>query len=119
MFRQTDKDEELKRLEQELLETEEEPTEEYLEPAAVEDAPSGEAPRVYRNFSNNYGRDLRNFASDYRAYNADDADAEALSRELLTPDRPQNRGLFVFALILLAAIVIAVAALLIRFGGIL
>ena len=31
----------------------------------------GENPPVYENFSNQYGKDLRNFASDYKAYNAD------------------------------------------------
>ena len=120
MFRQTDKDEELHRLEQELLEEEETP-EEYLDPAALEDAPAGEAPRVYRNFSNNYGQDLRNYASDYRAYNADRTDTrpDDLSRELLEPDRPKNRGFTIFILIALAAVMIAGAALLLRIGGIL
>lgn len=125
MFKRKDAEEELQRLEQELLELEEpeqEPEEEeYLDPAAYEEEPAGEAPRVYRNFSNNYGKDLRNFASGYRAYNADrtDVDPEELSRQLLEPEEPPRRGPVVLALILAMAAVIAVLWLILRFGGIL
>ncbi len=64
------KDEALDRLSQELLE---------------EEAPQRpEEPLVYRNFANNYGRDLRNFASSYAAYNTDatEEDPQALSEAL-------------------------------------
>lgn len=122
MFRRKDAEEALQRLEQELLELEEpeqEPEEEYLEPAAYEEEPSGESPRVYRNFSNNYGRNLRNFASGYRAYNADraDMDPEELSRQLLETEDPPRRGPVALALLLAAAAVIAALWLILRFGG--
>lgn len=71
MFR--DAKEELERLEEALLEPE--------EPEEVPAQP------VYRNFSNNYGRDLRNYASGYEAYEEDPADMEAVS------DEPQAKSL--------------------------
>lgn len=87
MFRDTK--EELERLQEELLEEEEEETseeEEFSEEDEMtrlleEDDPIPDTP-VYRNFSNNYGGNLRNFASGYRAYNGDktDTDLEEYSR---------------------------------------
>lgn len=75
MFR--DAKEELERLEEALLEQE-----------APEDIPE-EVPAqpVYRNFSNNYGRDLRNYASGYEAYDEDLADVDAVA------DEPQAKSL--------------------------
>lgn len=71
MFR--DAKEELERLEEALLEPE--------EPEEVPAQPE------YRNFSNNYGRELRNHASGYEAYEEDLADMEELS------DEPQAKSL--------------------------
>ena len=90
MFRDTKK--ELDRLQEQLLEEEEElpeeeddefPDEEDLEHLLDEDGAMPDAP-VYRNFSNDYGRGLRNFASGYRAYNADktDTDLDEYSRKV-------------------------------------
>ena len=89
MFRQTDQDEELKRLEQELLEAEE------AQPATEQ----------YRNYSNNYGRKPE--APDYT-----DTEPEV-------EEAPQeSRGVVIFALILATAAVVLVAALLVRYGGV-
>lgn len=75
-----DTDDILKELEQALWEEEaaeeaqdfprEEPTEDLLTESVVGDG------LVYRNFSNNYGADLRNFASGYRARNTDRTDVD-------------------------------------------
>ena len=82
----------LDELEQALLEEEETPQEE-------------EAPLVYRNFSNNYGRDLRNFASGYRTYNTDqtDVDPEDLSDQLMAEPKEKLGGWIIAALVLLLA----------------
>lgn len=128
MFRHNDKEEELNRLQAQLLAEEEweEEEEEYLDEetldAFLEEEKPGDSPRVYQNFSNNYGKDLRNFASDYKAYNSDrtDLDPEELSRQLLAPKtRP---GLLWFALLLLglmAVMVIAIVIMYRRLGGLL
>ena len=81
MFRDTK--EELERLEQALLQQEPE----ALPEADTEDAtdfdslleedtapPAGTV--VYRNFSNGYGKQLRNYNSGYTAYNTDTADTD-------------------------------------------
>ena len=95
MFR--DRDEELERLQAQLFEDEEQETaEELLEEDTVEQLlegeEQGENPDVYRNFSNDYGSNLRNFASGYKAYNTDkvDGDLEEFSREVMTP--PKKKG---------------------------
>lgn len=71
MFRDTK--EELKRLEEELLAQEEQ-----------DQQPDPPAQPVYRNFSNHYGADLRNYASGYKAYNTDrtDTDPQQLSNQI-------------------------------------
>ena len=83
MFRDTS--EELARLEAELL-AEEEPEQEQqpLEEEDVEedlpwrfdDTRPAEGRVIYQNYSNDYGKGLRNYASGYRAYNADDSDED-------------------------------------------
>lgn len=83
MFR--DAKEELQRLEAELLAQERpdivDELDELLEEEPVQP--------VYRNFSNNYGQDLRNYASGYKAYNADsvDTDLEEYSDEIAEEPR--------------------------------
>ena len=129
MFRAKDREEELHRLEQELLEQEKTQQlpqqEEYLDEDALEelskDQRLGAAPRVYRNFSNHYGKDLRNFASGYRAYNTDrtDVDPEELSRLLQEQEPSPSRWPVVLAVVLTLLAVAALAVLLLRIGGIL
>ena len=114
MFR--DREEELERLQAELLEEEEQETaEELLEEETVEQLlegeEQGENPEVYRNFSNDYGSSLRNFASGYKAYNTDkvDADLEELSRDVMEPPRKKRNGcLPAFLFFLLTAALLAV-----------
>lgn len=79
MFR--DAKEELQRLEAELLAQE--------KPEIPDEQQNVPAHPVYRNFSNNYGADLRNYASGYKAYNTDraDADPEDLSDDILEDPR--------------------------------
>ena len=121
MFRKADRDEELRRLEQELLEPEAEEEEEYLEQDALDEDGPIESAGVYRNFSNNYGTQLRNYASGYRTYNTDttDTDPEALSRELLEPEEKESRAPLVFTLIAIVAALIMVICLFVKFGGLL
>lgn len=119
MFR--DQNEELRRLEEQLLAEEEE--EEYLEDDAIdtflEETQPGDAPRVYQNFSNDYGKNLRNYATGYKAYNTDrtDVDPDEISREVL---RPKRGGAWVVILLLLTALAVLVIALLYKkMGGLL
>lgn len=115
---------ELERLEAELLAEEESPEappeEDPLEAEDSEELPDGEAPVVYSNYSNQYGRALRNYASGYRAYNTDrtDRDPEEFSEEILRPKK--SRGILgpaVVALLLLAAIAAVLFWALWRMGG--
>ncbi|MBO5867596.1 MAG: hypothetical protein J6Q54_01650 [Oscillospiraceae bacterium] len=75
----------LEQLEQALWEeedTEEETPEEDTEGLLTE--PAGDSEMVYRNFSNRYGADLRNFANGYQVRNTDqvDVDLEEYSEEV-------------------------------------
>ena len=117
MLHQTDKEEALKQLEQELLEQSEPEQEEYLDPDVLEEAPAGEAPRVYRNFSNNYGKDLRNFASDYQSYHSDET--EDLQQEQPEPEHFKISGALIFLMIILGAMVAFAIFLFVLLGGIL
>ena len=95
-----DTEEALQRLEQELLEeeTEEQEIEELSDEPEFEGMDYGEFPEepeeeevlVYRNFSNGYGKNLRNFATGYKAYNSDtlDTDLEEFSRQVETGEKP-------------------------------
>ena len=92
-----DRDEALRKISAELLEEEEVPAPEIRE-----------APVVYRNFANNYGRDLRNFASNYSAYNADntDEDPQELADAVLEePKKERLWPLVTLNLLLLGGIV--------------
>lgn len=118
MFR--DKDAELQRLEQALLEEEPAEPEEYLDEDALDEllegTRPGDAPLVYQNHANDYGRKLRNYASGYRAYNADhtDTDPEELAEELQKPESA-GKGFGWLVAILLLLILAGVAAWL--YGG--
>jgi len=115
MFRDTKK--ELARLEDALLaeEVQEESEEEFLEEEP------GEDPRVYVNYANDYGRNLRNYASGYKAYNTDttDTDLESFSEEVYESKKENLRGLWITALVLLIAIFGVLAWAFLRFGGVL
>lgn len=115
MFRDTS--EELARLEAELL-AEEEPEEELpeeeepAEPWQYEDTRAACEPEVFQNYSNDYGKGLRNYASGYRAYNADDCDEdlEAYSEEVRR-GKKKAPGCLTLAICLLI-LALAVAAIL-------
>lgn len=122
MFR--DRDEELRRLQEQLLE-EEEPeenadleededfeTEEDLDALLDEDTEIG-ASGVYQNYSNDYGRNLRNYATGYKAYNADrtDTDLERYSDAVREePKRSSAVAWFVVLLLVLMGLVVGVIA---------
>lgn len=129
MFR--DKEEELQRLSRQLREEVEEPeewTEEEETPEEPDmdellqdDARIGDmTDGVYRNASNGYGQNLRNFASGYKAYNGDktDVDLDALSQEVRADDREEKSitGLVVTALVLAATVVGVLIYWLVRGG---
>ena len=126
-----DREEELQRLEQELL-AEEEETAEAAEDREEEldfealleetdyETPDNEEPVVFRNASNNYGADLRNYATGYKAYNADrtDTDLEELSRQV--QEEPKAAGLIWVPIATVALIAAAVVYMLwLYFGGML
>lgn len=147
MFKDTDQ--ELARLEAELLKVDEPDTdfedeyEEYEETEDPEDYKDyGEAgpdeddlpeyyyqdtraakgPAVYQNYSNDYGRNLRNFASGYEAYNTDscDEDLEEYSDEVMDGEPEQNSSaLLAIACVLALAAAAAALFLLLRYRGIL
>ncbi len=129
MFR--DAKEELSRLEEELLAEEdlheEVPEdgelleEETLDALLQESTRAADGTVIYKNFSNGYGKGLRNYASGYRAYNSDrtDEDPEELSEAVLAGDSSGLRGLTVAALLLSCGIVLTVIWLLLRYWGIL
>ena len=127
MFR--DKEEELQRLQEELLEQEEpeevpeetEDTEDLLDEDVLEellqDTRAAEDDGVYQNYSNEYGKQLRNFASGYRAYNSDkvDTDLEEFSRQVEEPKR--HTGLLVVAALLTVAVLALVGYLWLQYRG--
>lgn len=114
-----DRQEELERLEKELLAdmAEETPEEEtFLE---EEDTQIGDAPAVYQNFANNYGKDLRNFASGYKAYNADhvDTDLEQFSQEVLDEKKPAPLWIPILLTALIGAVVFGILWIYLSLGG--
>lgn len=142
MFKDADK--ELARLEAALLETEEEsceeaeeyPQEEYEEDYCDEE-PEGEDtppeyfyedtrpaqdPGVYQNYSNDYGRELRNYATGYRAYNSDDCDEdlEEFSQEVYEAQEDRgNTGLLITACVLATVFGSAVLFIVLKYLGVL
>lgn len=114
-----DRQEELERLEKELLaDTEEETPEEetFLE---EDDTQIGDAPVVYQNFANNYGKDLRNFASGYRAYNSDrvDMELEEFSQEVRNEEKPASIWVPAVLTALIGAVVGAILWIYLSLGG--
>ena len=117
MFR--DAQEELKRLEQQLLEEEQD---DVLPPDAPESdtdldsllqeadpAPGGSV--VYCNFSNDYGKSLCNYATGYQAYNSDrvDQDPEELGEAVRNEDNSLPLWLPILALVLTGVVVALIA----------
>lgn len=102
MFR--DKDEELARLEEELLEKEEPEEEEELAPEDPD-----EESEAYVNYANNY-----------KAYNADkaDLDLEEFSEEVYTPTPHRHMGLLTAIMLLLAGILLVLGWWLVRYMGV-
>lgn len=119
MFRDTQ--EELQRLEAALLSGEETPdAEEQDLEALLEDTHPAGGRVVYQNFSNDYGKNLRNFASSYKAYNADktDEDPETYSQALLAPEKGTG-GLIVLAVVLTLCIAAVAVYWLVCYRGLL
>ena len=141
-----DADRELARLEAALLEAEEEeafdeaedPEEEYeeefydeYEEDQPEQAPPeyfyddtrpAQGPAVYQNYSNDYGRELRNYATGYRAYNTDDSDEDldTFSEEVYEAQEDSgNTGLLITACILAAIFGGAVLFIVLKYIGVL
>ena len=121
MFR--DRDEELNRLQEKLLEEEEsqqepEDTDDITFP---EDEPEEEETEVYQNFSNDYGKSLRNYASGYNAYNADrtDIDLESFSQQVREPKKSGCSPLLVVFFLLTAAVTTLAFLLYMKSRGIL
>lgn len=124
MFR--DKEEELQRLSEELRAQEradeESDGEDMLDILLDDDMQIGAMKdSVYKNASNEYGSNLRNYASGYRAYNADktEVDPTELSDALLDEDEPSEKsltGLVITAFALAAAVVGVLIWMLIRGG---
>lgn len=113
-----DRDEELQRLQAQLLEDAEpaeEETEELLDAdtldALLEDPRQTGNPQVYQNFSNSYGKNLRNYASGYCAYNSDrtDTDLDSYSEAVREPKR--SGGLLWLAVLLLVLVGTVVGAI--------
>jgi hypothetical protein len=125
MFR--DREEELQRLQDQLLEEEDPQPEEALpddddfDDLLSENQPI-EDPEIYQNYSNDYGKNLRNYASGYRVYNSDktDTDLDTYS-ESVREGQPSRRFLWIPVLLLglLAAVVLALLWKYLRLGGIL
>ena len=114
MFRDTS--EELQRLQAELLAEEEpaqpqEPPEEEPFYDEYEDTRPAQGPAVYQNYSNDYGKDLRNYASDYRAYNTDtcDDDLDEYSEDVRSGGKKGSgclTAIVLFLLLVLVALVV-------------
>ena len=122
MFRDTQ--EELERLQAQLLaqteQTDQQETQ-FLDEEEFEellsDTDQGQSPAVYQNYSNDYGRDLRNYATGYKAYNADktDKDPQQMSRELL--EGPRAVAVWPWLILILMAAVVGAMVWMCISGG--
>ena len=115
MFRDTS--EELERLHAELLAEDEpqmpdpQPEEEELM-EQYEDTRPAQGPAVYQNYSNDYGKNLRNYASGYRAYNTDttDEDLDQYSEDVRNGGKKKGGCCLVFIALFLGLILVALVA---------
>lgn len=73
------------------------------------DTRAADGPVIYQNFSNNYGKNLRNYASGYRAYNSDvtDEDLDTYSEEVLYTDTEKSNTPLILIACLLGLGIIA------------
>ena len=96
--------------------------EEDLPEYYYQDTRAANGPAIYQNYSNDYGRNLRNFASGYQAYNTDDCDEDldAYSEDVMDGE-PERNNATVLAVACVLALAAAAAALflLLRYRGIL
>ena len=111
-----DTDEELQRLQDALLQEDEEKEtvceeDETLPNIVTDDTFRIPDAGVYQNFSNDYGKNLRNYATGYNAYNADktDTDLDEFCETVLEEKRPHNLlWLPIVLLVILSAVICAV-----------
>jgi len=130
-----DQDEALRRLDEALREDESENEDEIpdaedrkdenlLEEETLDQLLADEVPArggmIYRNYSNGYGKGLRNYASGYRAYNTDtcDTDLEQYSEQVRKEDK-RSGGLVALACLLAAGIIAVLLWWLLRYRGLL
>lgn len=114
-----DREEELQRLQKQLLEDEEpvqaQDKDELLDEETLEellnDSTQIKNPRVYQNFSNDYGKNLRNYASGYTAYNSDATDTDLGSYSQAVREQKKTGGLLWLAAVLLALTAVVVVAI--------
>lgn len=117
-----DTEQELERLQSQLLQEAQEEAEEFsVEEDFAEllwEEDQGENPQVYQNYSNDYGRNLRNFATGYRAYNADQTDTDLDEYCDLVQQEPKITVWWVWiVLLLMGAVVGAIAWMFFSTGG--
>lgn len=117
-----DTDQELERLQSQLLQEEQEQAEEFsVEEDFAEllwEEDQGENPQVYQNYSNDYGRNLRNFATGYQAYNTDQTDTDLDEYCDLVQQGPKATVWWVWIVLpLMAAVVGAIAWMFFSTGG--
>ena len=87
-----------------------------------DDTRAAPGPVAYQNFSNGYGRNKRNGASGYRAYNSDDCDEDldAFSQEVYEePPEKSNLGLVITACVLATILGIVALFLVLQYKGVL
>ena len=87
-----------------------------------DDTRAAQGPAVYQNYSNDYGRNLRNYASGYRAYNSDDCDEDldSFSEEVYEePQEKSNTGLVVLVCILATILGAAALFAVLKYKGVL
>lgn len=88
---------------EEVFETEPEEEPDLPPEYIYTDTRAADGPVIYQNFSNNYGKDLRNFANGYQAYNTDvsDEDLDSFSEEILQPEPEKSNVLLILIACLL------------------
>lgn len=97
---------------------EEEAPPEYI----YEDTRAARGPAVYQNYSNDYGRNLRNYATGYQAYNSDecDEDLDAFSEEVYEgPEERSNTGLLILACVLATILGAVMLFVVLKYKGVL
>ena len=73
---------------------------------------------MYQNYSNDYGRSLRNFASGYQAYNTDDTDVDLDEYCDQVQKGPTVATWWIWlVLFLMASVVIAIGWMFLSTGG--